>query len=152
MNKLIMSDNTTENKVSQTFSNRLKLLLIASKRRNKETFNIAFVSDVLKDEYHWDMKAKDAFHHCFCALTEALQFKQFEIPYQHDTTLVMEELFNCVSKFYFKKWDHGGIYPGLQDSITFEEYYNGLINHILQQFMLTRVDWCIDQLPELVAK
>ena len=134
------------------FSTLLKLLLVASKNRHKEKFNIAFVSDVLKEEYYNELKAKEAFHLCLKAFMEALNYKQFEILYRHDPVQVMENLFNSPTDVYGKVWEYGGIWPGLRDSITFEEYYDCLINHILSIFTLTRVDWCRDQLPDLLKK
>lgn len=138
-----------ENQPQPQFSTLLKLLLVASKNRHKETFNIAFVGDVLANEYHKDMRAKDAFHLCLEAFMEALKYKQFEIPYRHDPVHVMEELFSSPTKIYGKIWEHGGMWADLRDSITFEEYYNCLINHILRIFMLTNISWCREQLPEL---
>ena len=131
------------------FSTLLKLLLVAAKKKETESFDVAFVSKVLAEEYYNKLKAKEAFHLCLKAFMEALEYEQFQIPYRHDPFLVIEELINSPSKVYGKAWEHGGIWPSLRDSFTFEEYYNYLISHILVTLRLTRVDWCRDQLPEL---
>jgi hypothetical protein len=141
---------TTTHCESINFSHRLKLLLVASKRRHNETFNIGFVADVLKDEYSFDMSAKDAFHHCLRALEEAIAYKQFELPYRNDPIFLIEEIFHSPVTGCNKKWKNGlHMFPALDDTITLEEYYNSLISKILRYFTLTRVDWCRDVLPEL---
>jgi hypothetical protein len=127
----------TEVKVKR-FSTRLKLLLIASKRKEGE-FNKEFVASTLGQEYHPEMTLMDALRHCVAAYQEALEYKQFELSYKEDPLTLLMELLKAPSK--------KGIQPPLPtDTYSLNEYYNSYINYILQQLRLTNVGWCKKEL------
>ncbi len=126
----------TEIKVIR-FSTRLKLLLIASKRKEGE-FNKEFVASVLAQEYHPEMTLMDALHHCVAAYQEALGYRQLELGYRGDPQTLLMEFLKAPSK---KK-----IFPNTKDTYSLEEYYNSYINYILQQLRLTNIGWCRKEL------
>lgn len=125
-----------ENKLP-LFSNRLRLLLIASKKKEGE-FNKEFVASTLAEEFHPEMSLMDALHHCVAAYQEALNHKEFELAYRGDPQTLLMELLKAPSKQV--------LFPKSSDTYSLEQYYNSYINYILQQLRLTNIDWCRKEL------
>lgn len=121
-------------------SNRLLLLLKGSKSIDKP-FNKAFVEQCLKDEYHPTFDWRTAVHHVVAAYLEAIKIPYFEMSYRSEPAKQIERLLFC--NFEFTLFDNK------PKSLDFAEHSEGIINFILQELRLTRVDWLKDKLDAI---
>ncbi len=133
------------NKHYVSFSDRLKLLLLASKKKDVPVFDRAFIADTLAKVYHPKISYSVAVHHCVSALVEAYQYDKFELPHRENLTEVIEQLVLAPVKSKEPAYCFiDNLDP--KTTMTIEEHYNSIISHIMILLRLTRIDWCRDQL------
>lgn len=121
-------------------SKKLILLLNACKEENNSNFDLEFIKLALKNEYGYDIKMIDAIRLCVSAYIEMVTEPKFKIPYRGDLPeLITNILLHPIKRDILNL-------PTLQTNISYSDFYNSILNKLLSDMMLSRVDWCRDQL------
>ena len=122
------------------FSNQLILLILFSKKEGSE-FNYESLKELLGEMYNYNMSKRNILDVLLSTYDEALNHKQFEIPFRSQNTKLISEL--LMSPFKSFLYD---LTPKIPESLNSDHIFNSYYNHILTTFMLSNIGWCKEHL------
>lgn len=121
-----------------SISTGLRTLLIATKEPRPPT-TWQEVGEVLAPVFAFDMSFHDVLVILCGAHQELIAEPRFQVGQPQKQAF---DLLTAPIKGYFKV-------VGLQDSMTVEQFYNSMVEHMVSEIRLSRVDWCKHELyPE----
>ena len=126
-------------KKSQKISERtLALLYNIKKDKGPKESNRIWISWILKDLYHYDLKLADCIHHLVKAVTELRDNENFEVHPRDSDDFLLEILEYPFKKRIFENHWSQSI------KISQEEIQEDYIEYLISKLKLSNISWCIE--------